>query len=90
MYNQLKDTGMSRVHIFNPSTQNAEAGGSISISLWQAWSTEQVPGQTGLCRETMSQPPPAPPAPPPPATTTTKQTKIKPLPLSFSVGLVDL
>ena len=31
---------------FNPSTQEAEAGGSLSLR--PAWSTEQVPGQPGL------------------------------------------
>ena len=34
------------VHIFNPSTQEAEAGGSMSSR--SAWSTEQDPGQPGL------------------------------------------
>jgi hypothetical protein len=37
-------------HTFNPSTQEAEAG----RSLWGAWSTEWVPGQPGLHRETLS------------------------------------
>ena len=34
------------VHAFNPSTQEAGAGGSLSSS--PAWSTEGVPGQPGL------------------------------------------
>jgi hypothetical protein len=36
-------------HDFNPSTQEAEAGGFLS----SAWSTEYVPGQPGLHRETL-------------------------------------
>jgi hypothetical protein len=39
-------------HTFNPSTQEAEAGGFLSSRL--AWSTEWVPGQPGLHRETLS------------------------------------
>jgi hypothetical protein len=40
-------------HAFNPSTWEAEAGGFLS---WRpAWSTEWVPGQPGLYRETLSQ-----------------------------------
>ena len=31
------------VHAFNPNTQEAEAGGSLSLR--PDWSTEQVPGQ---------------------------------------------
>jgi hypothetical protein len=39
-------------HAFNPSTWEAEAGGSLS---WRpAWSTEWVPGQPGLHRETLT------------------------------------
>jgi len=34
------------VHAFNPSTRKAEKGGSLSLR--QAWSTEQVSGQSGL------------------------------------------
>jgi hypothetical protein len=34
---------------FNPSTQEAEAGGSPSLT--SAWSTSWVPGQPGLCTE---------------------------------------
>jgi hypothetical protein len=37
------------VHTFNPSTQEAEA-----VSLRPAWSTEQVPEQPELHRETFS------------------------------------
>jgi hypothetical protein len=37
---------------FNPSTQEAEAGGFLSSR--SAWSTEWVPGQPGLHRETLS------------------------------------
>jgi hypothetical protein len=40
-------------HIFIPSTQEAEA--SRSLSLRPLWSAEQVPGQLGLHRETLSQ-----------------------------------
>ena len=41
-------------HAFNPSTQEAEAGGSLSSR--PAWSTEQVPGQSGLLhRENLSE-----------------------------------
>jgi hypothetical protein len=40
-------------HAFNPSTQEAEAGGFLSSRA--AWSTEWVPGQPGLYRETLSQ-----------------------------------
>jgi hypothetical protein len=38
---------------FNPSTQEAEAGGFLSLG--PAWSTKWVPGQPGLYRETLSQ-----------------------------------
>jgi hypothetical protein len=41
------------VHAFNPSTWEAEAGGFLSSR--PAWSTECVPGQPGLHRETLSQ-----------------------------------
>ena len=40
-------------HTFNLSTWEAEAGGFLSSRL--AWSTECVPGQPGLHRETLSQ-----------------------------------
>jgi hypothetical protein len=39
-------------HAFNPSTREAEAGGFLSSR--PAWSTEWVPGQPGLYRETLS------------------------------------
>jgi hypothetical protein len=39
-------------HAFNPSTWEAEAVGFLSSR--PAWSTEQVPGQPGLHRETLS------------------------------------
>jgi hypothetical protein len=39
-------------HAFNPSTREAEAGGFLSLR--PAWSTEWVPGQPGLHRETLS------------------------------------
>jgi hypothetical protein len=39
-------------HAFNPSTQEAEAGGFLRSR--PAWSTKWVPGQPGLYRETMS------------------------------------
>jgi hypothetical protein len=44
------------VHAFNPSTWKAEAGGFLSSR--PAWSTEWVPGQPGLYRETLSRNPP--------------------------------
>jgi hypothetical protein len=41
------------VHTFNPSTWEADVGGFLS---WRAaWSTELVPGQSGLHTETLSQ-----------------------------------
>ena len=40
-------------HAFNPSTQEAEAGGFLSSR--PAWATKWVPGQPGLYRETLSQ-----------------------------------
>jgi hypothetical protein len=40
-------------HSFNPSTWEAEAGRFLSSR--PAWSTERVPGQPGLHRETLSQ-----------------------------------
>jgi hypothetical protein len=39
-------------HAFNPSTWEAEAGEFLSSR--PAWSTERVPGQPGLHRETLS------------------------------------
>ena len=39
-------------HTFNPSTQEADAGGSLSSR--SPWSIKQVPGQPGLDRETLS------------------------------------
>ena len=39
-------------HAFNGGTQEAEAGRSLSSR--PAWSTERVPGQPGLHRETLS------------------------------------
>ena len=39
-------------HAFNPSTREAEADGFLSSR--PAWSTEWVPGQPGLHRETLS------------------------------------
>ena len=40
------------MHPFHPSTQEAEAGASLSSR--PAWSTERIPGQPGLHRETLS------------------------------------
>jgi hypothetical protein len=40
------------VHAFNPSTWEAEAGRCLSSR--PAWSTEWVPGQPGIHRETLS------------------------------------
>jgi hypothetical protein len=39
-------------HAFNPSTWEAGAGGFLSSR--PAWSTEWIPGQPGLYRETLS------------------------------------
>jgi hypothetical protein len=39
-------------HAFNPSSWEAEAGGFLNLR--PAWSTERVPGQPGLHRETLS------------------------------------
>jgi hypothetical protein len=39
-------------HAFNPSSWEAEAGQFLSSR--PAWSTELVPGQPGLYRETLS------------------------------------
>jgi hypothetical protein len=39
-------------YAFNPSTQEAEAGRSLSSRL--AWSTKEVKGNPGLYRETQS------------------------------------
>ena len=36
------------MHTFNPSTSEAEAGGSVSLR--PVWSIERVPGQPGLHR----------------------------------------
>jgi hypothetical protein len=41
------------MYAFNPSTWEAEAGEFLSSR--PAWSTECVPGQPGLHRETLSQ-----------------------------------
>ena len=40
------------VHAFNPGIQEAETGRSPSSR--PVWSTEQVPGQPGIHRETLS------------------------------------
>jgi hypothetical protein len=40
-------------HTFNPSTQEAEAGGFLSSR--PVWSTKWVPGQPRIYRETLSQ-----------------------------------
>ena len=50
-------------HAFNPNTWKAEAGKFLSSR--PAWSTECVPGQLGLHRETMSQNTKPNPTPPP-------------------------
>lgn len=41
------------MHDFNPSTWEAEAG--RFLSLMPTWSIEQVPGQPGRLKETLSQ-----------------------------------
>ena len=40
-------------HAFNPSTQEAEIGRSLSLR--PAWSTQGVPGQPGLHKESLFQ-----------------------------------
>ena len=45
-----REPGMVK-HTFNPSTWEAEAGGALSLR--PPWSTEQVPEQPGLHRETL-------------------------------------
>jgi hypothetical protein len=42
-------------HAFDPSSQEAEAGRSLSLR--PDWRAEEVPGQPGLHRETLSQKP---------------------------------
>jgi hypothetical protein len=49
---QMAELGVV-AHAFNPSTGEAEAGRFLSSR--PAWSTEWVPGQPGLYRETLSQ-----------------------------------
>jgi hypothetical protein len=49
---KLKTSGAVMAYAFNPSTQEAEAGGFLSSR--PAWSTEWVPGQPGIHRETLS------------------------------------
>jgi hypothetical protein len=54
VYIYIKNESFSQTvvaHAFNPSTQEAEAGGSLSLR--PAWFTEQVPGQPWLPRETL-------------------------------------
>jgi hypothetical protein len=43
------------MHAFSPSAQEAEAGEPLDLRT--AWSTDQVPGQPELQRETLSQKP---------------------------------
>lgn len=42
-------------HTFNPSSQKTEAGRSLEFEARLVWSTEPVPGQPELHRETLSQ-----------------------------------
>jgi hypothetical protein len=53
---KTKNIGLGVVaHSFNPSTREAEAEAGGFLSSRPAWSTEWVPGQPGLHRETLSQ-----------------------------------
>jgi hypothetical protein len=54
MTQQLRTFAASHVaeQAFNPNTREAEAGGLLSSR--PAWSTEWVPGQPGIHRETLS------------------------------------
>jgi hypothetical protein len=45
----LKDAIRTVTQAFNPSTQEAEAGGALSSK--PAWSTDPVPGQPTLSRD---------------------------------------
>jgi hypothetical protein len=47
-----KSSWMVEANTFNPRTQEAEAGGSLEFR--PAWCKEQVPGQPGLHRETLT------------------------------------
>jgi hypothetical protein len=50
---EIKFIGWAGVaHTFSPCALEAEAGGFLSLR--PAWSTEWVPGQPGLHRETLS------------------------------------
>jgi hypothetical protein len=50
---EVENSRVVVAHAFNPSTWEAEADGFLSSR--PAWSTEWVPGQPGLHRETLSQ-----------------------------------
>ena len=53
-YSPFRNQQVSVVaHPFNLSTQETEPGRSLSSR--SAWTTEQVPGQPGLHKETLSQ-----------------------------------
>ena len=45
--------GVGAAHAFNPSTQEAEAGGSLRVQ--SQFGLQRVPGQLRLHRETLSQ-----------------------------------
>jgi hypothetical protein len=54
--NNIKKSGqaeVSKVHAFNPSTWEAEVDSLVPDQ--PSWSTERVPGLSGLHRETLSQ-----------------------------------
>jgi hypothetical protein len=43
------------LHTFNPSIHSGGRGRQISVNSRPTWSTEPVPGQSGLHKETLSQ-----------------------------------
>lgn len=52
-HTEVCQIGYGGLQYFNTNTQNTEAGGSLSSKA--AWTTEQVPREPGLHRETLCQ-----------------------------------